>query len=252
MRSVAQEDATTRARIRDAAVARFGAQGFDRTSIRQIAADAGVSAGLVIHHFGSKDGLRRACDDWLVDRMIGEKRRLDGPAVSATIREWLDDPSRFRDYLDYVAMMLADGTPGGARLFDVLLGQTREMLEAGVADGSMHPSGDPDTRALLITVYGIAPLILRDHVARALGAPLDSAAALRRMTMPAIELHTHGLYTDSRMLDAARAALADTEPAAHAATPSRAARTGARVRSDKGPGNPNQDPDPPIGDAARD
>ena len=141
---------------------------------------------------------------------MGEKERLGAPAVASTIREWLDDPGRFRAYLDYIASMLADGTEGGARLFDLLLAETRAMLDSGVDDGSMRPSSDPELRAVLITLYGIAPLLLRDQLARVLGAPLDSPATLRRMTVPTLELYTHGLYADQRLLDAASAAIADT------------------------------------------
>jgi AcrR family transcriptional regulator len=233
MRSVPTEDATAAARIRDAAIALFGERGFDRTSVRQIATDAGVSAALVIHHFGSKEGLRQACDDWLVTRLIGERTRTSGPEIAATMREWLDDPERFRVYIDYFTTMLADGTEGGNRLFDRLVRDTAAMLDAGVEDGSMHESSDREMRALLITIYGLAPLLLRDQLARSLGTPLASAAAIRRMTRPALELYTHGLYTDTRVLDAAEAALQGV--------PS----TGTVPRSDKGPGNPNQDPDPP-------
>ena len=52
--SSAPADLLPRARIRLAALELFGAQGFDKTTIRQIATRAGVSPGLVIHHFGSK------------------------------------------------------------------------------------------------------------------------------------------------------------------------------------------------------
>ena len=243
------EDATAAARIRDAAVARFGANGFARTGIREIAADAGVSAGLVIHHFGSKEGLRRACDEWMVAQLMGEKARLGDTSVAATIREWLDDPGRFRPYVDYVAAMLTDGTDGGARLFDLMLAETRAMLDEGVASGAMRDSSDPEVRAVLITVDGLAPLLVRDHISRALGAPLHDAGTIRRMTLPTLELYTHGLYADSRVLDAARAAMAQAD-AAHATAHPEAAAPAGRVRSDKGAGNPNQDPDPPTGDDA--
>jgi len=234
MRSVPIEDATASARIRDAAIARFGAQGFARTSVREIAGDAGVSPALVIHHFGSKEALRQACDDWLATQLIGEKARAAaGPEVAATIREWLDDPERFRAYIDYFATMLADGTPAGNRLFDRLVHDTAAMLDAGVADGSVRAASDSEMRALIVTVHGLAPLLLRDQLARAMGTPLASAAALRRMTRPMLELYTHGLYADSRMLDATDEAL---EPRSS---------MGSMPRSDKGPGRPNQDPDPP-------
>ncbi|WP_438856334.1 TetR family transcriptional regulator [Agromyces sp. M3QZ16-3] len=248
MRSVRPQDATTAARIRDAAIARFGAHGYAGTSLREVAADAGVSAPLVIHHFGSKDGLRRACDDWLVHELMGEKDRLGETSVAATIREWLDDPARFSASIAYFAAMLSDDSPGADRLFDLLLAETTAMLERGVADGSMNGSSDPELRAVLITAYGLAPLLLRGQLARVLGAPLDSPAVVRRMTLPTLEFYTQGLYADTRLLDAAHAAVGaasgDQSPEPRREDPA------PRVRSDKGPGNPVQDPDPPVGDSA--
>ncbi|WP_280443543.1 helix-turn-helix domain-containing protein, partial [Nocardia brasiliensis] len=41
--------------MRDAAIEGFGDQGF-QVGVRAIAKAAGVSPGLVNHHFGSKDG----------------------------------------------------------------------------------------------------------------------------------------------------------------------------------------------------
>lgn len=52
------EDLTARARIRDAALKHFTESGFAKATIRDIARTAGVSPGLVRHHFGSKEGLR--------------------------------------------------------------------------------------------------------------------------------------------------------------------------------------------------
>src|SRR5690606_4589585 len=63
-----QDDLTTRARIRDAALDLFPEQGFNRSTVRVIAEKAGVSPGLVLHHFGSKEGLREACDRYVVTR----------------------------------------------------------------------------------------------------------------------------------------------------------------------------------------
>ncbi|HET6671972.1 MAG TPA: TetR family transcriptional regulator [Agromyces sp.] len=234
MRSARREDTTAAARIREAAVVRFGKQGFERTSVREIAADAGVSAALVIHHYGSKDGLRAACDASLVEQLMADRAKADEPGMAQTMREWLDHPEHFGASIDYFAMMLSDGTEGGNRLFDRLLHETAALLDAGVADGSMRESSDPEMRALLITLYGLAPILLRDQLGRAMGTPLASAAAIRRMTRPTLELYTHGLYTDTRILDAAAAALDG------------AVATGTTPRSDKGPGNPNQDPDPPA------
>jgi AcrR family transcriptional regulator len=50
-------DSGTREAILDAARARFGDLGYDRTTIRGIAADAGVDAALVHHFYGTKEQL---------------------------------------------------------------------------------------------------------------------------------------------------------------------------------------------------
>lgn len=53
----ARNAAATRAALLDAARARFAASGYDGTSLRDVAADAGVDAALVSRYFGSKDEL---------------------------------------------------------------------------------------------------------------------------------------------------------------------------------------------------
>ncbi len=201
-------DLTATARIRDAAVRRFGAEGFARTSVREIAADAGVSPALVIHHFGSKQGLRDACDAWVL-ALLNEKRADAAPArAGATIASWLAQPEQFGPLIDYIAAMLRDDSEHSRRLFALLVDETRAMLDEGVADGTMNDSDDPEARALLITLQGLAPVLLRSHLERALGGGLLDAGVLARLTIPSLELHTHGLYSDTRMLDAARGALA--------------------------------------------
>ncbi len=48
----------------------FGTEGF-AASVRAVATRAEVSRGLLNHHFGSKDGLRAACDEHVL-RVIRE------------------------------------------------------------------------------------------------------------------------------------------------------------------------------------
>lgn len=55
--SRAQQKEETRQRIAYEAGLQFGQRGFDRTSVRDIAAAAGVDPALVVHHFGSKRAL---------------------------------------------------------------------------------------------------------------------------------------------------------------------------------------------------
>ncbi|WP_084078716.1 TetR/AcrR family transcriptional regulator [Demequina sp. NBRC 110057] len=50
-------DDTTRDAILDAALVAFAEEGFDRATMRSIAAAAGVDPGMIRHWFGDKDGL---------------------------------------------------------------------------------------------------------------------------------------------------------------------------------------------------
>lgn len=56
----AQDAANTRRNILNVAASCFAQAGFDRASVRDIAAEAGVSHGVLRHHFGSKADLWQA------------------------------------------------------------------------------------------------------------------------------------------------------------------------------------------------
>lgn len=49
--------------ILSAARARFTEQGYDRTTIRQVATDANIDPSMVMRYYGSKDGLFAAAVD---------------------------------------------------------------------------------------------------------------------------------------------------------------------------------------------
>ena len=207
----------------------FGSRGFATTSLRQIADAADVSAALIVHHFGSKDGLREACDDFVVHSLLDGKDELMGADAASMMRAAIDSPEERGPTLDYMARMLSDGSPAADRFFDAFLTGTRQMMQTQIAAGIMRPQADLDVVVAYMTLYGLGPIILRRQLLRAFGETELSSALLERSTLPILELFTHGLYTDDRLLVAAREALGR--------------RTG--PRSDKGENDPNQDPDPP-------
>lgn len=223
-------DTTTRAQIRDAALLLFGRDGYERTTVRAIAAEAGVSAGLVIHHFGGKEALRAACDDYVVDVWFTEKTAFTTGSVSAAINAWQADIEKWRHYVDYFATMIADGTEAGDRLFDRMVAEVEAYLAEGMADGSMNQNSDPAMLAVVITIYGLAPLIMQRQLSRIFGGDVLTDTITRRMALPVLELYTRGLYADDSLLEATRAAF-DTQRA---------------PQSNKGENDPNQDPDPPV------
>ncbi len=200
-------DLTARARIRDAAVLLFGRDGFTGTSVRAIAAKAGVSPALVIHHFGSKDGLRQACDDFITGELPDSEESAAGSDLIGTMQRWISDPDAFQPAFDYLTRMLEGDSDTADRLFDDLIDRTERMLEEGIANGTMRNPNDPRATALLVAIQGLALLTMSRHVSRTLGQERISSAVLQRLTAPTIELYTHGIYTGTEMLDATEAAL---------------------------------------------
>lgn len=63
-----------KARIRNAALVLYAQDGEDGTSMRAVAGTAEVTVGLVVHHFRTKDGLRGAVDQHVVDLFAGGDR----------------------------------------------------------------------------------------------------------------------------------------------------------------------------------
>ena len=67
----------TRQALIESAIALFGEKGFDATSTRDIATRASANIGSISYHFGSKEGLHRACGEAIAERI----RSVAGPAL---------------------------------------------------------------------------------------------------------------------------------------------------------------------------
>ncbi|OHU75636.1 TetR/AcrR family transcriptional regulator, partial [Mycobacteroides chelonae] len=71
------EDLTAKARIRNTALDLYAQYGEERISLRAVASAAGVTLGLVQHHFKTKAGLRQAVDQLVVDYHVEALRSVD-------------------------------------------------------------------------------------------------------------------------------------------------------------------------------
>jgi AcrR family transcriptional regulator len=192
---------TTAARIRDAAIEVFGARGFE-VGVRAIAQAAGVSPGLVIHHFGSKEGLRRACDDFIAEEVRSEKSDAIRSTDPAT---WLAAAAEIESFAPMMAYLVRSMQSGGElakNLWRTMFANVESYLDEGVQAGTIKPSRDPAARAKYLGMAGggafLLYLQLHDN-------PTDLRAVLHdyanEMMLPALELYTEGLLTDSTMFD---------------------------------------------------
>ncbi|NHC46798.1 TetR/AcrR family transcriptional regulator [Motilibacter aurantiacus] len=196
-------DASARARIRDIAIRQFGREGFD-ASLRAIAAAAGVSPALVIHHFGSKAGLRAECDDEVL-RIVREARTTTLTRGDPTsLLSALASIEEYVPVVGYVVHALLAGGDLAARLFDRMVEDAQAYLREGVAEGRLRRSRDEAARAQYLGYVGIGALLV--HLRRHPPVDGDLAGALqayyRTFALPALELYTQGLLADSTLLDA--------------------------------------------------
>ena len=73
----------TEAAILEAARAQFAEQGFDKTTIRSVAAEAGIDPALVMQYYGNKEGLFAAAARWQVDhKRIAEASLAEIPMTA--------------------------------------------------------------------------------------------------------------------------------------------------------------------------
>lgn len=116
MLTVESMDAPSQARTRilEEAERLFAAQGYDGTSVQQVAEAAGVRRPTLLYHYGSKDQLRLAVLEGLLSRWREALPRVLAASQSG--------PDRFRSVLK-AAVAFFSARPDRARLL------TREMLD---------------------------------------------------------------------------------------------------------------------------
>jgi AcrR family transcriptional regulator len=207
------DDVTAAARIRDVALEFFPRDGFEATTVRAIAEAAGVSPALVLHHFGSKDGLRKACDTHVIERL----RTVKGEAIES---DRLADSSMMRagfemagPLMRYMAWALTSGSQAAADFFDDLVANSAELLQMAVDHGALEPSVDPEARVAVQLAMQMGAVVMMDHVGRQLGVDPLSTEGIMRISRASLELFSGAMFPPGKadeMLAALDTAIEDT------------------------------------------
>jgi AcrR family transcriptional regulator len=194
------DDLTARARIRDAAIDLFAERGIGPATIRDIAAAAGVSSGLVRHHFGSKEGLRKACDQYAM-------------AELATVRNRVFDDGGFNDQA-----FLGSIQPASMRLQRYLVRSTLDSPESTsamfrwmveIAEEWLVQHGirveDQRAYAAVLIAMQMGMFLMADQISAAIGTDVAGPVGHLRMLRGAVEVFANPLIGDQA--DGMRAAL---------------------------------------------
>ena len=204
------DDLTARARIRDAAVELIGLDGFENVKIRAVAEKAGVSPGLVIHHFGCKDGLRAECEQYVGDRIHEAIEQATANLQPYDLLGEMSKKLELAPLVPYLIRALAEGGDLGRRMFARMVDDTERYLRAAVTQGTIRPSEDERGRAEMLTSFSLGSQLLAQYLVSA-DTPEGRVQELQqRFTVPALEVFTQGLYTSTDILTAYRDQLADS------------------------------------------
>jgi AcrR family transcriptional regulator len=155
-RRPARRGSGTRQAILGAAQARFASDGYDKATIRAIAADAGVDPAMVIRHFGSKADLFAIAVDigFTGIDLAGVPAGQLGPAfIRATLLPWEEGTAQAQAILLRTAPTHPEAAAGVQAILD------RQILPAvrAALPGDRHA----DVRAGLVQSQGLGVIMMR-------------------------------------------------------------------------------------------
>ena len=137
----------TKAAILAAARARFAEQGYERTTIRGVAADAGIDASMVMRYFGSKEQLFEAAlaiDLHLPDVGDVPPDRVPALFIRHFLDRWEGDPTD--DALLVLLRSAVTNDQAAARMRDIFARQVAPAVAA-----ALPPGPDARARAALVS-----------------------------------------------------------------------------------------------------
>ena len=182
-RRFTDRSAQTRAAILAAARTRFAADGYEKTTIRAVAAEAGIDASMVMRYYGNKANLFQASaavDLALADRVAKDPEQLAAGMAQAFIERWEESSNEVEQLVIRTAMTHPEAVVQVQRIFDE---QIKPSILAVLGD-------DPDAelRAALIMTQTVGVIVCRYLFGL---EPIASAdpEVLRRAIQDAIILH---------------------------------------------------------------
>jgi TetR/AcrR family transcriptional regulator, regulator of cefoperazone and chloramphenicol sensitivity len=176
-----------RSAIVAAATELIAQRGERATTVRAVAARAGVSASLVVHHFRTKRGLVAAVDEVVIERFsraMTAPDDVDDPQqamkhIAGELNVVLGEDPALRGYL---RRSLLEGSEAGRRIFGALIVVTRRQLET-YADRERLPSGqDLSWLAVQVLIINLAATLLSPVLIDALGRDPYDPRFMRRRT----------------------------------------------------------------------
>ncbi|HEY7438768.1 MAG TPA: TetR family transcriptional regulator [Acidimicrobiia bacterium] len=196
----------TKAVILEVARRRFAEQGFNGTSLNDIAADVGIRRQSLLYHYPSKEQLYGA----VLTEELGAWQHLVDEAITGKVEGW-DQVERvlraafryFDEHPDLVRLIRREALDGGPMLTAEVGRVLRPQFEraVGFIEGEMAAGRlrEYDARQLILTGYGAVLSYLSDtlFIERLIDDDPVSPAALKERREHVIDLLRNALDPDA-------------------------------------------------------
>jgi AcrR family transcriptional regulator len=187
----------TRAQLIEVATSAFARDGIAATSLRAIAKEAGVSPALVVHHFGSREKLIEDCIIKALGLWVSEKQEFVDVSLSTALAKWQGAIAEHGAKLQFFRQVLIAGGEPANILFSRMVKESEMMIQAQIDKGQMRKAENIPDLALLMTLHGLAPLIMQDQVNNHLGGNFLEPELGSRLTGASLEIYRRGIYKNT-------------------------------------------------------
>lgn len=186
-----------------AAISHFAQDGTHAT-LRNIAADAQVSAALLVKRYGSKKGLREACDREVLARIVHLKELNVAGVAAGTFMSSAPGNADQALLVRYIVQAMLHGGPAGREFLEHMIvdaeGYTRTAVDMGVAKASR----DETARARYLMLSGLGAVLLSTQLAGTDHDMTDDELLARinsEISPPMLELYSQGFFTDGTNIE---------------------------------------------------
>ena len=188
MRSVAAQELIRKG------VELFSGKGFNSVSIREITSAAGVSPGLLIHHFKSKEAFIKACIDEVFGEVLSFKTEPNPLDMNTQLNKWKSNPEFYKTPLKFFKAVMSSNSEYSKQLFELILDGSRKVLEDGVKNGLVKKPSDLEMTNLVLAVNSLGNILLSDYIRDQLGGEFTDPEYAQGFMQANLEIYTNGVY----------------------------------------------------------
>lgn len=188
MRSVAAQELIQKG------VELFSEKGFNSVSVREITRAAGVSPGLLIHHFKSKEAFIKACIDEVFGEVLSFKTEPNPLDMNTQLNKWKSNPEFYKTPLKFFKAVMSSNSEYSKQLFELILDGSRKVLEDGVKNGLVKKPSDLEMTNLVLAVNSLGTILLSDYIRDQLGGEFTDPEYAQGFMQANLEIYTNGVY----------------------------------------------------------